>query len=130
VLQEKKTNAPSTLQRFNLFTLHPLPLIFNSVNSVKNPLAKTRLSLNHQHTAKNCLKRDRLVFLIHPFAILAEHAHIKMHRGSRPPANAAQIPACREFETHPGFPFTREFDEATPGDHARLGRNPTRPRVG
>ena len=42
-----------------------------------------------------------------------------MHPGSGPPAHATQIPACREFETHPGFPFTRELDEATPGNHAR-----------
>jgi hypothetical protein len=48
-----------------------------------------------------------------------EHANIKMHPGTGPSAHAAQIPACREFETHPGFPFTRELDEATPGIHAR-----------
>ena len=60
--------------------------------------APIRLALNHQRSTKNCLKRDRLVFLLLRSDILAKHANIKMQPGSRPPAHADQIPASREFE--------------------------------
>jgi hypothetical protein len=66
--------------------------------------------LSKNPVRKNRLKRDGLVFLIHPSDSLAEHANLKMHPGNGPTDHDVQIPAYREFETHHECPLVREFD--------------------